>query len=92
MLLLKLIEVDQPTSCVLYLLTRLGDKKPKVPTGCLDLIREAISSFGIKSFPVKVFVLQHESRFAPEGFVYDGCKPSIRMATHKAHRSFISEG
>lgn len=53
MLLLKLIEVDQPTSCVLYLLTRLGDKKPKVPTGCLDLIREAISSFGIKSFPVK---------------------------------------
>ena len=53
MLLLKLIEVDQPTGCVLYLLTRLGDKKPKVPIGCLDVIREAISSYGVKSFPVK---------------------------------------
>lgn len=53
MLLLKLIEVDQPTGCVLYLLTRLSDKKPKVPIGCLDVIRETIASYGAKSFPVK---------------------------------------
>lgn len=52
-LLYKLMEIDTPTACVTYLLTRLGDKKPKIPPTCLDVIKDAITMFGARSFPVK---------------------------------------
>lgn len=52
-LLLKLMEVTDPTSCTLYLISRLGDKKPKVPSSSLEVIRMGIVAFGAKPFPVK---------------------------------------
>lgn len=58
--LMKLIEVDEPTSCVSFLLSKLGDKKPKVPPTCLDVIREGIIAFGAKSFPVKDMIKEFE--------------------------------
>jgi hypothetical protein len=50
--LMKLIEVDEPTSCVSFLLSRLGDKKLKVPPSCLDVIREGIIALGTMLFPI----------------------------------------
>jgi cytoskeleton-associated protein 5 len=45
-LLLKLMEVDDATACATFLLTKLLDKKPKVPPTCLDLLKEGVVAFG----------------------------------------------
>lgn len=52
-LLLKMMEVDEANAATTFLLTKLGDKKPKVPPTCLDVLREGIEMYGIKAFPVK---------------------------------------
>ncbi|KAJ1416447.1 armadillo-type protein [Ochromonadaceae sp. CCMP2298] len=49
----KLSEVDTPGPVALYLLTRLGDKKPKIPPTCLELLREGVEAFGVKAYPVR---------------------------------------
>lgn len=52
-LMLKMIEVDDATACTAFLLTKLGDKKPKIPPTSLDVLREGIEMYGVKAFPVK---------------------------------------
>lgn len=52
-LILKLIEVDDPLICTTFLLTKLADKKPKIPPTCLEVIKEAVVAFGAKPFPIK---------------------------------------
>jgi hypothetical protein len=37
----KLMEVDEASACCLFLLTKLADKKPKIPPTCLDVIKES---------------------------------------------------
>jgi len=39
-ILLKLMEIDEPTAATKYLLTKLGDKKVKIPPTCLEVIKE----------------------------------------------------
>jgi len=39
-ILLKLMEIDEPTAVTKYLLTKLGDKKVKIPPTCLEVIKE----------------------------------------------------
>ena len=41
-LLMKIMEVDEPTTCTTGLLSKLLDKKPKIPPMCLDIIKEGI--------------------------------------------------
>jgi hypothetical protein len=55
-LLFKIMEVDTPSSCTLFLLSKLADKKPKIPPMCLETIREAILLFGARSFPIKELI------------------------------------
>lgn len=62
-LLMKLMEIDEPTSCTLFLLSRLQDKKPKIPPACLEIIREAIVAFGAKAFPIKDIISSFNSSF-----------------------------
>lgn len=52
-LLLKLIEIEDASACTIFLLSKLADKKPKIPPMCLDVLKEGIELFGIKAFPVK---------------------------------------
>ena len=52
-LLLKIMEISDPIQCVSYLLTRLADKKPKIPPLCLEIVKDALVMFGVKGFPVK---------------------------------------
>lgn len=52
-LMLKMIEVDDAAACTAFLLTKLADKKPKIPPTCLDILKEGIEMFGVKAFPVK---------------------------------------
>ena len=52
-LLLKLMEVSEAGPCCEYLLTRLADKKPKIPPACLDVVREAVLLFGVRAVPIK---------------------------------------
>jgi hypothetical protein len=49
-----MIEVDEATAVVTVLLSKLTDKKPKIPPTCLEIIKEGIVSFGAKAFPIKV--------------------------------------
>ena len=51
--LLKLMEIDEPTTCTTVLLGRLFDKKIKIPPLCLEIIKEGIGLFGVKEFPVR---------------------------------------
>mmetsp|Transcript_14415 Transcript_14415/g.21637 ORF Transcript_14415/g.21637 Transcript_14415/m.21637 type:complete len:2162 (-) Transcript_14415:214-6699(-) len=50
---LKLMEVDDPTTCTGILLSRLSDKKPKIPGVCLSIIKEGVELFGVKPFPIR---------------------------------------
>ena len=52
-LIMKLMEVDDPTICAGILLSKLADKKPKVPATCLELLKEGMIAFGARSFPIK---------------------------------------
>jgi cytoskeleton-associated protein 5 len=49
----KMIEVDDATVCTAFLLTKLTDKKPKIPPTSLDILKEGLEMYGIKAFPVK---------------------------------------
>ena len=53
MLLLKMIEIDEPGPCTAFLLSKLADKKPKIPPTCLEVLREAVIAFGAKPFPIR---------------------------------------
>lgn len=55
-LLLKLMEIDEPKPVTVFLLSKLNDKKPKVPPLCLEVIKEGIIAFGAKSFPIKEII------------------------------------
>lgn len=50
------MEICEPLQCVTYLLTRLADKKPKIPPLCLEVVKEALVMFGVKAFPVKEII------------------------------------
>lgn len=50
---LKVMEVADLSACSLMLITKLGDKRPKIPPSCIDIICEGMVLFGIGSFPVK---------------------------------------
>jgi hypothetical protein len=52
-LLLKLMEIDEPSACTAVLLGKLSDKKPKIPPMCLEIIKEGIGLFGAKAFPIR---------------------------------------
>ncbi len=52
-LIMKLMEVDDPTICAGILLSKLADKKPKVPPTCLELLKEGMIAFGARTFPIK---------------------------------------
>jgi cytoskeleton-associated protein 5 len=47
------MEVDDPSICSGILISKLSDKKPKVPPTCLELLKEGIVSFGARCFPIK---------------------------------------
>ena len=53
MIFIKIMEVEDPHAPTKVLLSKLSEKRPKIPPVCLELIMEGIASFGIKSFPVK---------------------------------------
>ena len=57
-LLQKLIEIDEPgpQPVTSYLLTKLNDKKPKVPPICLEVLKDSIVAFGAKPFPIKEII------------------------------------
>ena len=52
-LLLKLMEVEECGPVCAVLLSKLSDKKPKVPPACLEVIRDGVALFGARAFPVK---------------------------------------
>ena len=52
-LILKIIETSDPNQLTLLLLSKLNDKRPKVPGVCLDLLNEGFILFGGYNFPVK---------------------------------------
>lgn len=52
-LVLKLMEVNNISACTSTLLSKLSDKKPKIPPICLDLLTDGIAMFGITNFQVK---------------------------------------
>lgn len=52
-LLLKLMEVDDPSLCTNVLLGKLFEKKPKIPPLCLEVLKEGIVLYGVKAFPVR---------------------------------------
>lgn len=47
------MEIDEPTLITQCLLSKLNDKKPKIPPTCLEILKEGISMFGARCFPVK---------------------------------------
>lgn len=55
-LIVKLIEVDDPSTCTPILLTKLSDKKPKIPPGCLEILKESLAAFGARPFPIKEII------------------------------------
>jgi hypothetical protein len=50
---LKLMEVDETAPVTAVLISKLGDKKPKVPPTCLEIIKEGVALFGARAFPVR---------------------------------------
>ena len=52
-LLLKLMEVDEPSTCTTVLLGKLFEKKLKIPPMCLEIIKEGVGLFGAKAFPIR---------------------------------------
>ena len=55
-LLLKMMEVDDCNSIAPILISKLNDKKPKIPPACLEVLKEGIIAFGAKAFPVKEII------------------------------------
>jgi hypothetical protein len=53
---MKLMEVDDCSACAAVMLSKLGDKKPKVPSTCLELFRQGIEAFGARAFPIKELI------------------------------------
>jgi cytoskeleton-associated protein 5 len=37
-------------------LTKLSDKRPKIPPLCIDVIKEGVIAFGAKVFPIKEII------------------------------------
>lgn len=62
-LILKLMEISDPTSATNFLISKLNDKKPKIPPTCLEVIRNGITLFGIQCFPVKEIIKSLSSVF-----------------------------
>jgi hypothetical protein len=52
-LILKIIETTDPNQMTTFLLSKLNDKKPKVPGMCLDLLTEGLILFGAYNYPIK---------------------------------------
>eukprot|EP01041_Mallomonas_annulata_P000127 gene127-202_t len=50
---MKMMEVDECTALTQVLLGKLSDKKPKVPPSCLEILKDALSAYGARAFPVK---------------------------------------
>jgi hypothetical protein len=51
--LFKIMEVSDPTVVATLLLTKLTDKRPKIPPACLETIMEGMNLFGGRHFPIK---------------------------------------
>lgn len=56
LLIMKLMEVDDCSTCSSIMISKLSDKKPKVPPTCLEIFKQGISSFGAKAFPIKELI------------------------------------
>lgn len=54
--LLKMIEVDDASSVTSVLIAKLTDKKPKVPPTCLETIKDGVTLFGARAFPIKEII------------------------------------
>ena len=52
-LILKLMEVDETGPLTTTLLSKLADKKPKIPPCCLEIIKEGLGMFGVRAFNVR---------------------------------------
>ncbi len=52
--LLKLMEVSEAETLVTLLLSRLADKKPKIPPTCLETVTMALKAFGTQALPSKL--------------------------------------
>lgn len=53
---MKLMEVDDCSACSTVMMSKLSDKKPKVPPTCLEIFRQGIDSFGARAFPIKELI------------------------------------
>lgn len=50
------MEVDETGPIASTILAKLGDKKPKIPPTCLEVLRDGVAAFGARAFPVKELV------------------------------------
>ena len=62
-LVLKLMEIDDPIAATSFLLTKLADKKPKVPPLCLEIVKEGVIAYGARPFPIKEIIASLSSVF-----------------------------
>lgn len=61
---LKCMEVSgEVTSVAQLLISKFADKKVKIPPVCLEVLKDGISAFGIKHFPVKEVIAALPSLF-----------------------------
>jgi hypothetical protein len=65
------MEVDEAAPVATVLLSKLNDKKPKIPPTCLEVLREGVAAFGARAFPIKELL-------AALGPVLDGSNGSAR--------------
>lgn len=82
-LLLKIMEITDPVQCVSYLLTRLADKKPKIPPLCLEIVKEALVMFGVKGFPVKDVIKALPTAFNSNNNLLRDAAMDLTVEMHK---------
>lgn len=72
-LVLKVIEMTDPSLCSGALIERLTDKRPKIPPLCLEILAEGMKSFGSTGFPMKDLLKTLPDLFnSSQGPVRDG--------------------
>lgn len=79
------MEADDTATCTGILLNKLSDKKPKVPPGCISLLKEGIEAFGVRCLGLALLLPIVSLRFdvyLHQGLSgerhYCGAAPSIR--------------
>ena len=77
------MEITDPVQCVSYLLTRLADKKPKIPPMCLEIVKEALVMFGVKGFPVKDVIKALPTAFNSSNNLLRDAAMDLTVEMHK---------